>query len=50
MGEFKVINTIDAPIDQLWSRLTDIGSISERNPGVEKSYTTSEAATGLGAS
>lgn len=50
MGEFEVTETIHAPIYAVWGRLAEVGSIAEWNPSVKKSYTTSEAATGFGAS
>ncbi len=40
---------IDAPKDQVWATLADIGSIYKWNPGVTKSYSTSDATQGEGA-
>ena len=40
---------IDAPIEKVWGVLADIGSIDKWNPGVAKSYATSEATQGEGA-
>jgi uncharacterized membrane protein len=40
---------IDAPADQVWSVLADLGSIYKWNPGVAKSHTTSELTQGEGA-
>lgn len=50
MTTFTTSTTIDAPRDRVWAALADIGSISVWNPGVLDSRTTSEEATGLGAS
>ncbi len=40
---------IDAPVDKVWRTIADLGSIDKWNPGVAKSYTTSEATQGEGA-
>ena len=40
---------IDAPVDKVWRTLADLGSIDKWNPGVAKSYATSEATQGEGA-
>ena len=40
---------IDAPVDKVWQTLADLGSIDKWNPGVAKSYATSEATQGEGA-
>ncbi len=40
---------IDAPVEQVWATLADIGSIERWNPGVAKSYATSETKQGDGA-
>lgn len=49
MGEFEVTATIHAPIYEVWARIADIGAIAEWNPGVKKSYATSDPSTGKGA-
>lgn len=41
---------IDAPKDKVWSTLANLGTIQNYNPMVAKSYYTSEARTGVGAS
>lgn len=48
MGEFSVSTTIRAPVDVVWTRLADIGSIREWNPGVKDSFNTNDT-VGLGA-
>ncbi len=40
---------IDAPVEKVWATLADIGTIERWNPGVAKSYSTSEAKGGEGA-
>ena len=41
---------INAPVEQVWEALGDIGSISRWNPGVVRSHvTTTDKATGVGA-
>jgi len=49
MGEFAVSTDIRAPVDQVWSRLADIGAIAEWNPGVQESYVTNNQTHGVGA-
>jgi hypothetical protein len=41
---------IDAPIDRVWAAAADLGGIDKYNPIVTKSYYTSEARGGMGAS
>jgi uncharacterized protein YndB with AHSA1/START domain len=48
MGKFKVSIVIQVPITAVWSRLADIGAISEWNPGVKNSFKTNDR-SGLGA-
>ena len=38
MPSFREQIHIDAPKDQVWATLADIGSIYKWNPGVTKSY------------
>ena len=49
MGTFQETILIDRPPAAVWNALADIGNIAEWNPGVEKSYTTTEM-DGVGAS
>ena len=49
MATFTVSTVIDAPADQVWAALADIGSISVWNPGVKNSHLTSELDSALGA-
>ncbi|MDJ0962284.1 MAG: SRPBCC family protein [Acidimicrobiia bacterium] len=49
MTSFITSTVIEAPHDQVWAALADIGSIHVWNPGVQASHTTSEAESGLGA-
>ncbi len=49
MASFITSTVIEAPHDQVWAALADIGSIHVWNPGVQASHTTSEAESGLGA-
>ena len=49
MSEFAVETVINASPERVWATLSDIGTISEWNPGVQASHTTSEQAKGIGA-
>lgn len=49
MTTFTTDITVDAPAEAVWRVLADIGTISQWNPGVVRSHTTSEAESGLGA-
>jgi uncharacterized membrane protein len=49
MSTFITSTVIEAPHDQVWAALADIGSIHIWNPGVKDSHTTSDAESGLGA-
>lgn len=49
MSSFATKTTINAPIENVWSALADIGNIYAWNPGVVESHTTSEQKEGLGA-
>ncbi len=49
MADFTVETTIDAPAEQVWEALADIGSIYKWNPGVVSSYLTAEKGGGIGA-
>jgi len=40
---------IDAPVDEVWRVLADVGEIHQWNPGVIHSHAMSEAESGLGA-
>ena len=40
---------VDAPRQRVWEAIADIGGIQTWNPGVPRSYSTSEAAGGVGA-
>ena len=39
---------IDAPVEQVWKVVSRFGDIEEFNPGVPKSYLTSEQSAGIG--
>ncbi|MBT8197967.1 MAG: SRPBCC family protein [Acidimicrobiia bacterium] len=49
MGKFSISTTIDRPRHEVWQTLADLGSIEVWNPGVVKSYWTSDHREGLGA-
>ena len=49
MATFETEIEIEAPIEQVWDVLADIGSIYEWNPGIRESHVTSDETTGLGA-
>ncbi len=49
MATFTLERFIDAPVATVWEELAHIPSIHQWNPGVEHSYATSDAITGLGA-
>ncbi|MDX1612816.1 MAG: SRPBCC family protein [Candidatus Promineifilaceae bacterium] len=49
MAHFTTEITIEAPLDEVWQVLADIGTIARWNPGVIASRATSETTTGLGA-
>ena len=49
MVKFTTDINIDAPVEEVWKVLADVGTISEWNPGVRESYTTSDDPSGLGA-
>jgi carbon monoxide dehydrogenase subunit G len=49
MSTFETDVIVDAPVEQVWDVLANIGAIHEWNPGVRESYATSEDTTGLGA-
>lgn len=40
---------IDAPKDEVWAVIADFGNIANLSPGIKKSYLTSEATGGVGA-
>jgi len=49
MSGFTREITINAPVEQVWEALGDIGSISRWNPGVVRSHVTTEKTKGVGA-
>ena len=49
MARVTVDTVINAPKEQVWATLADIGSIHKWNPGVSNSYTTSDLEGGEGA-
>ncbi len=49
MGTFATETTIDAPVEEVWEALADIGNIYAWNPGVIQSHSTSQETQGLGA-
>ena len=48
MGSFATETRIEAPVDEVWRALGEIGDIYRWNPGVRASHTTSEEEAGLG--
>lgn len=46
MGSFATSVRIDAPKDEVWEVLSDLGSIYKWNPGIAHSFSTSAEATG----
>ncbi len=49
MTKFTTDINIEAPVEKVWDVLADVGTISEWNPGVRESYSTSDDPSGLGA-
>ncbi len=49
MSQLSRSATINAPLNQVWQTIADVGSIANWHPGVENSPVLSESATGLGA-
>ena len=49
MSNFSAHIKINAPKEQVWAVLSDLGSIYKWNPGVAHSYSTSESSGGEGA-
>jgi len=49
MATFTREITINAPVVRVWEALGDIGSISRWNPGVVRSYVTTDKTRGMGA-
>lgn len=49
MGSFSEQTIIEAPREQVWEVLAEIGSIERWNPGVKRSYATSAEPGGEGA-
>ena len=49
MHTFSTQMTIEAPVQEVWKTLADIGRIYQWNPGVVASHTTSDQMTGNGA-
>ena len=49
MGNFSANIKINAPQEQVWEVLSDLGSIYKWNPGVSHSYSTSDSGGGEGA-
>lgn len=50
MTQFSEAIRIDAPRQIVWAKLTDLGAVQDFNPGVRRSYYTSEQREGIGAS
>lgn len=50
MGNFSTETIIRAPREEVWEVLADIGAIHVWNPGVKDSHTTTDNASGVGAS
>jgi len=49
MANFFTDIEIQAPVEQVWEILSDVGTISRWNPGIVDSYNTSDEIGGLGA-
>lgn len=49
MATFSETTTINAPVDEVWAALAEVGNIHVWNPGVTHSYLTTNDPTGLGA-
>ncbi len=49
MAAFTREIKVNAPIEQVWETLDDIGSISRWNPGVVRSHVTTDKTRGVGA-
>ncbi len=49
MARFTREIKVNAPIEQVWETLDDIGSISRWNPGVVRSHVTTDKTRGVGA-
>ena len=49
MASFETQIEIDAPVEEVWKVLADIGNIYRWNPGVVKSHVTTDEETGIGA-
>ncbi len=49
MASFETEIEIDAPVEEVWRALADIGDIYRWNPGVVKSHATTDKVTGIGA-
>ena len=47
MSAFSTAINIQAPVEQVWDVLADIGSIDRWNPGVVESHVTTDQPTGL---
>lgn len=40
---------VDAPKEKVWAAIADFGNVANLSPGIKKSYLTSEATSGVGA-
>ncbi len=49
MGSFTIETKINAPVEEVWDALSDIGNIYAWNPGVVASHLTTDEASGVGA-
>ena len=49
MHEVTVTREVDAPVDRVWAAFDDFGGVYRFHPGVERSFATTEATSGLGA-
>ena len=49
MSTFSTETTINAPVNDVWQALADIGNIAAWNPGVIESYVNTDQAEGIGA-
>ena len=49
MASFTTETKVNAPVEEVWSALSDIGNIYAWNPGVVTSHLTTDEASGVGA-
>jgi uncharacterized protein YndB with AHSA1/START domain len=47
MHEVTVTREVDAPVDRVWAAFDGFGGVYRFHPGVERSFATTEATSGL---